>query len=288
MHYLAVQDFWTKLLKTAEASSCKEKSKCQIHKIMSLIATICLNLKRWHLFRCVAEAFSSQLVRLKSEVLGHGCPTFWLAWAALSKGEILLGCIHIGHSEVMTPIYFHGNYNRYNGQSNYLIERIPSCKTLFFNTITTISYVFSPVMNKSLNAMLVTICTSRGDPRFLSPLLKRTTHHQTVPTSTVWSLSILSESQWMSRRATFSAWRNSVPPLCFIPTSMSDTTVSDCPSAAICHTATTRNGMLVGRFDFYFHTTNICLWYCGPTWWNKRHYFWSIPWKIYDTINVYT
>jgi len=35
-----------------------------------------------------------------------------------------------------------------------------------FHIGTTISYTFLLVMNKSLHAMLVKICTSRGDPRF--------------------------------------------------------------------------------------------------------------------------
>ena len=50
-----------------------------------------------------------------------------------------------------------------------------SYKTLFFHIITTISYTFSPVMNKNLHAVLVKICTSRGDPLSLSALLKCTT-----------------------------------------------------------------------------------------------------------------
>jgi len=35
------------------------------------------------------------------------------------------------------------------------------------------------------------------------------------------------------------------------------------------------NRILVGRFDIYCHTTNICLWYCRPTVLNNRHYFWN-------------
>ena len=41
----------------------------------------------------------------------------------------------------------------------------------------------------------------------------------------------------------FSTWRHSVPLHCFIRTAMSDTILSDCPSAAICHIATTCNGI---------------------------------------------
>ena len=57
----------------------------------------------------------------------------------------------------------------------------------------------------------------------------------------------------------FPLWRNSVTHLGFVCTSMSDTALSECPSAAICHTATTCNGILVGRFNLYCHPTNICL-----------------------------
>ena len=52
----------------------------------------------------------------------------------------------------------------------------------------TISYVFLPAMNKSLHAVLVTVCTSRGDP--LSALLKHNTHHLSVLTSTVQKVSM--------------------------------------------------------------------------------------------------
>ena len=47
--------------------------------------------------------------------------------------------------------------------------------------------------------------------------------------------------------------------LCFICTSTSDAILSDCPSAAICYMAATCNGMLVGRFSLYSHTSNIRL-----------------------------
>ena len=39
--------------------------------------------------------------------------------------------------------------------------------------------------------------------------------------------------------------------------------LSDCLSAALCHTATKRNGILGGRFSLYRHTTNIHHWYRG-------------------------
>jgi len=53
----------------------------------------------------------------------------------------------------MPPLYFHGNYyNQYRTQQHYLIEQTHSYKTLFFSTVTNISYAFSVVMNKSLHA----------------------------------------------------------------------------------------------------------------------------------------
>ena len=63
----------------------------------------------------------------------------------------------------------------------------------------------------------------------------------------------------MSAGAVFFSFRKSVPHLCSIHTSMSDAIVSDCPSAAICHTATKWNGILVETFSLYCHTTNMPL-----------------------------
>lgn len=42
------------------------------------------------------------------------------------------------------------------------LEQICSYKTLFFNIGTTISYAFSPILNKKLYARLANFCTSRG------------------------------------------------------------------------------------------------------------------------------
>ena len=51
--------------------------------------------------------------------------------------------------------------------------------------------------------------------------------------------------------------------LCF--TSMSEAISSDFLSAAICHVATKCNGILVGKFNLYCHTTNIHFQNHGPT-----------------------
>jgi len=50
-----------------------------------------------------------------------------------------------------------------------------SYKTLFCNIITTISYAFLLAMSKSLHSVLVTVCTSGGDPLLQLLLLKSTT-----------------------------------------------------------------------------------------------------------------
>jgi len=139
-----------------------------------------------------------------------------------------------------------------------LIEQILSYKSLFFNTVTTISSAFLPVINKNLLAALIKACTSTGESMPLLPLLECTSYHLTVLTFTVclhkFSANI-SEWQWVQF---FSTWRNTMTHLRFIHTSVSDATVSDCPCVAVCHVATTCNGILVRRFNLYYHTTTIC------------------------------
>ena len=66
----------------------------------------------------------------------------------------------------------------------YLLEAIFIYKVLFSNTVT-VGYKFSQAMNKRLHTALVNICTSRGDPLLLSPLLKCIIHHFTLLTSTI-------------------------------------------------------------------------------------------------------
>ena len=61
-----------------------------------------------------------------------------------------------------------------------------------------------------------------------------------------------------------SAWRNWMTPFCFTCTSMSDIILSNCLSAAICHTATKFKGISVEGFYLYCHTTITHLWCSGP------------------------
>jgi len=69
-----------------------------------------------------------------------------------------------------------------------------------------------------------------------------------------------------------------IPHFCFFHTSTSDSIMSDYPSAASCCTTTKHDGILVGRSNLYCRPTNIHLWSWGPTWQNRKHYFWSRTW----------
>ena len=52
--------------------------------------------------------------------------------------------------------YIYMYYNGYKrAQLHYLIEQILRYKRLFFNIVITISYAFSPAVNKNLNAVLI-------------------------------------------------------------------------------------------------------------------------------------
>ena len=62
----------------------------------------------------------------------------------------------------------------------------------------------------------------------------------------------------MSVGAISSTETNSEMHLCFVRTSLSGSLLSERPSAALCHTATACNGVLVERFNPYSHIT-VCL-----------------------------
>ena len=176
------------------------------------------------------------------------CLMTWVSHLLASQGciewrGIVWGCIYEDCLESNACWLFLWKLQQLQRAQYYLIEQILSYKALFFNTATTTSSAFSPVMNKSLHAILIKICTSWGDTLLLSPLLKHTTHYLTVFTSTVWFPAPFRKHQWKSMGVVFSTWRNSVIHLCFMCTSMSAAIVSDCPSADICHTVTKYNGI---------------------------------------------
>jgi len=145
---------------------------------------------------------------------------------------------------------------------------ILSYKTQFFNTATTISIFATNEQelvchaHKNLNGHL----ESGLSFTLLSPLLKHTTHHLTVLTSSVLSPEIFSKYQWMSIAVIFfphggvqfHTFVSYVFP-CQIPFCQT------APPTALCSMATKCNGILAGMFNLYCHTTNICLWHYGPT-----------------------
>ena len=106
------------------------------------------------------------------------------------------------------------------------------------NIVTTISYAFLPVMNKSLHAVLVKINMIIQNAASFS-----CRHHccwNAPPTSSlfgecehIWSPSVFSMHQRISTGAPFYVWS-----VCFPHTSMSHAILSNWPSAATCRTAT--------------------------------------------------
>ena len=118
-----------------------------------------------------------------------------------------------------------------------------SYKTLFFNTVSIISYACSPALNKSLHALLIKICTSGDGSVAPLSLLKHTIHPSVSINECQWlPFSLHGGIHWQ----TFASYT--------LPCQMSF--LSDCPSATICHTATTQNRILVGRFKLYCHITS--------------------------------
>jgi len=150
---------------------------------------------------------------------------------------------------------------RQTAQWHCLIAQILSYKTLFFYIVTTINYAFSLGMNKSLHALSK------------KPAPEEVTHccccHCWNAPSTI---SLCSTSLFVLHKILANIGECQRVPL-FCMEELNDTVLlhmhfhdailSDCPSAAICHTATRCNGILVGRFNLYCHAISIHLWHCG-------------------------
>ena len=82
-----------------------------------------------------------------------------------------LSCVsiihNVGHSKSNASYLFLKKLLSNTTDTITLFERANyHLQNLFFNTVTTISYVFSLAMNTNLHAMLIKVCTSRGDPLF--------------------------------------------------------------------------------------------------------------------------
>ena len=130
-------------------------------------------------------------------------------------------------------------------------------------------FAFLPVMNKSLHIMLVKICMAI---RIVACLLCCCHHCWNAPLAASLHSDPLVGLHQHSASINKCQWEQFFlhggikwHPFWFIRTSMSEAIWSGCPSAAICHTATKHYGILVGRFNLYCHTTNICLrcWSCA-------------------------
>ena len=141
---------------------------------------------------------------------------------------------------------------------------------LLFSSINS-SLVWFVRMSWSRHASLCEVTTVHSYPECglsfmsLSPQLKCPTHCLTVLTSTIWFPEVFNEHQWMSMGAIFFSHGGMWWHLCFIRISMSDAILTDCPSAAICHTAAECNGILAGRFNVYYRSSKTCLWHCRST-----------------------
>ena len=62
----------------------------------------------------------------------------------------------------MPPVYFHGNCNRYKKHTGIVWWSKLSTTKCYFSTVAIISCALSPVVNNSLLAALVNICTSEA------------------------------------------------------------------------------------------------------------------------------
>ena len=83
--------------------------------------------------------------------------------------EILYTYVYIGSSKSNASYIFLWTIQQIlKTQLQYFTEKNLSYKILFFRTVTSVSYAFSPGMNKSLQAMLIKIRSRGGDPWFHS------------------------------------------------------------------------------------------------------------------------
>jgi len=117
-------------------------------------------------------------------------------------------------------------------QQHYLIEKILSYKSLLFNIVTIIVSALLRVQRQDEQEPVCSACKNLNQSLWTTVTVVTEKHHPSPPLQALMKVSGVQ---------LYSAWRNSIPHLCFIFTSMSDPILSDCPSAAICHMA--KNGM---------------------------------------------
>ena len=117
-----------------------------------------------------------------------------------------------------------------------LVYRVSSqLQNTICNIVITVSYAFSPVMNSSLHASLVTIY-----PRRVEPLFHRCCDNVIARKM----LSTRSNSHCAHIHSLVLCVEEKITLIC---ASISDTVLSDCPSAAICDMATKCNWNVGGK-----------------------------------------
>ena len=123
---------------------------------------------------------------------------------------------------------------------------------LFFNVVTTIQLWISA---SDQQEPACCVCKNLHQQKWLTTTTAKM-HHPLSHCAHIYCLfsrNVQQASVNVNGRHFFPAWRNSITHLCFICISMSDATMSDCSSAAICHMATTRKKILVWRFSLHHH-----------------------------------
>jgi len=94
----------------------------------------------------------------------------------------LYKCVYVGHSKSNASYLFPWKLEQIQwAQWLYLNEQFLSYKTLFLSIVTTISYAFSPLMDKNLHATLVKICTDVWNKAYLLCAVATAETQQTVP-----------------------------------------------------------------------------------------------------------
>lgn len=147
---------------------------------------------------------------------------------------------------------------------------------------TTFSYAFSPVLHKSLHAMLIKICASQGDP-----VTTAETHHPLPPCAHKHCMGFVNFQQVLMNVRGVIFFHLKEFSDSFVSSALPCQTPFDqTPTLLPSVTATTHNGILVGRFNLYCHPTNICLLRYGPTKQNRRCCFWSSPCKTYSIVII--
>jgi len=161
----------------------------------------------------------------------------------------------------MPPLYFHGNWNCHKEQNSTVGQsRFPVTKCCFFNIVTIIamrmhwqwSWAWTLLSWSSAPVKLTVCCYCWNTPLTTSgcspPLPDLHNHSASVD-----------ECPWLN----FFCMEFFIDNQSLLKSSMSDLILSICPSAAICQMVRKGNGILVGWFNLFCHSTKVHLAYRG-------------------------